>query len=177
MSLGTIVTLRESEFFTFFNIHEVSRQETGRKGVRAMQCKPGGFQEHIDISFEMDANENVVSARLVLDRSWIGNPDHVNPFANDIAKSFIDTLVPAVDHGAIEPLLATIMNAKGIGDKRIYLHDQPRDLNPNFDTIKALGVYLQVIGKHEIMLSSCMLRMENIVAGGRVRLEIEVLPR
>lgn len=177
MAFGTIKALQGSEFFTFFNVHEVSRRDGERGGVKTVQCKPGGFQESIDISFDVDAKGNVVSARLLLDRSWIGNGEHVNPFANDIARSFIDALVPAGDHAAIEPLLTAIMDAKGIDDKRIYLHDQPRDLTPNFNSIKALGVYLAVIPKHEVVMASCRLRVENVAAEGRARLEVAVLPR
>jgi hypothetical protein len=174
MAFGTIKMLKASEFFTFFNVHEVSRQKSGPGSVKTLQCKPGGFQEFIDISFDVDAGGGIVSARLLLDRSWIGTAEHVNPFANDITKSFIDALVPAGDHATIDPLLHAIMDAKGIGDKRIYLHDQPRDLNPNFNTVKALGVYLAVIPRHEIVMGSCLLRIENVSAGNRERLEIEL---
>ncbi|MEX2718716.1 MAG: hypothetical protein Q6370_020660 [Candidatus Sigynarchaeota archaeon] len=126
------------------------------------------------MSFDLDACGGVRGARLLLDRSWIGGVEHVNSFANDIAKSFIDVLVPPGDHAAIEPLLRVIMDAKGINDKRIYLREHSRDLTPDFDTIKALGVYLEAIPKHEISMVYCRLRMENVLLAGRNRLEIAV---
>jgi hypothetical protein len=174
MPLGMLETLQGSELFTFFNIHEVSRQAGSRKGVHVVQCKPGGFQESIDISFDVDAGGGVLVGHLILDRSWIGDGEHVNPFANDITKSFIDILVPSSDHAAIEPLLRAIMDAKGIDDKRIYLHDQPRDMTPGLDAIKALGVYLGVIPKHEIAMASSRLRMENATEGERARFRIDI---
>nr|MDO8084830.1 hypothetical protein [Candidatus Sigynarchaeum springense] len=174
MPLGTLEALGGSEFFSFFNVHETKRHGGAGDGVRVVECKPGGFQEYIDMSFDVNAGGDVVVARLLLDRSWIGSGEHVNPFANDIAKSFIDALVPPGDHAAIEPLLRAIMDAKGTSDKRIYLHDQPRDLTPDLDTIKALGVYLEAIPKHEISMGHCHLRIENIVVEGRGRLEIVV---
>ncbi len=175
MPLGMLETLQGSELFTFFSIHETSRREGRGDGVQTVRCKPGGFQESIDISFDVDANGNVLAGHLILDRSWVGNGEHVNPFANDIAKSFIDTLVPLADHEAIEPLLPAIMAAKGVDDKRIYLHDQPRDLTPNLHTIKALGVYLGIIQKHEIALASSRIRLENASEGGRAQFRIDVV--
>ncbi len=174
MPIGTLEALGGSEFFTFFNVHETSRRDGGGGGVRVVECKPGGFQESIDISFDVDDGGSVLGARLLLDRSWIGGAEHVNPFANDIAKSFIDALVPPGGHAAIEPLLRAIMDAKEVDDKRVYLHDQPRDITPDFDAIKALGVYLGAIPRHEILLADCRVRMENAVVEGRGRLEIAV---
>jgi hypothetical protein len=174
MPLGMLEALRESDFFTFFNVHETSRREDGGDGVQIVQCKPGGFQESIDISFDVDSAGGVLAARLDLERSWIGNGEHVNPFANDIAKSFIDALVPSSDHAAIEPLLTAIMDAKGIEDKRIYLHDPPREMTPDFNSIKAMGVYLGVIPKHEYTMASSQLRMENAIEGGHSRFRIDI---
>src|SRR5512136_2436778 len=167
MPLGTLEALEKSDFFSFFNVHEMKRRGGASKGVQVVECKPGGFQESINISFDVDSSGGVIGARLLLDRSWIGGGEHVNPFANDITKSFIDALVPPGDHAAIESLLRAIMDAKGISEKRIYLHEQPRDLTPDFDTIKALGVYLEAIPKHEISMGHCRLRMENNVVAGR----------
>ncbi len=66
------------------------------------------------------------------------------------------------------------MDAKGVSDKRIYLHEQPRDLMPDFNTIKTLGVYLGIIPKHEIAMSSSRLRVENDNEGRRTRFRIDI---
>ena len=84
--------LGESEFFSWFGISEVGRQpaDGGRVVVR---CKPGGFQEAVDLEFDLDAAPRVRGARLLLDRSWV-DAAATAPFAADIGKSFLAALAP-----------------------------------------------------------------------------------
>lgn len=53
-------------------------------------CKPGGYQDHIDLKFTLDEEETITSAELILDRAWMEDPSTA-PFAVDIAKSFVLT--------------------------------------------------------------------------------------
>lgn len=174
MALIPYKELQKSEFFGFFNIHETERQASGQ-GLVVLHFKPGGSQEFIDIEMHMDENDGIVEAIVLLDRAWIGGTGHVNVFANDIAKSFIDALVPADDHGAIEPLVAAIMDTRGSGDRVIALQPQ-RQQRPALDGAgaKALAVYTGTVRGQSLILSRCEITLENVTLEGKDRLRVRV---
>lgn len=108
---------RQSDFFSWFGVTEVDR-EPAHPGTK-IHLKTGGFQEETDIEIDLDVRERVISAELQLRRSWIVWPPYgLNPFARDLAKSFISDFVPVQDRENAQPLIAAIedgLSAKETG--------------------------------------------------------------
>jgi len=113
---------KKSEFYQFFNLSEESSTIHGEANeLKQYFLKPGGFQEHIDILINT-SKELIINATLVLNREWIGNKDKLNPFANDITKSFIGLLFPgALDQEFKINLTQNIWNARGSKDRVLCL--------------------------------------------------------
>lgn len=80
--------LRGSEFFNWFHISEVGRVPGASPGETTIACKPGSFQDAIDLRFTVDASGTLGSAMLTLDRGWMAG-ERDAPFALDIVKSFL----------------------------------------------------------------------------------------
>ncbi|TFG08517.1 MAG: hypothetical protein EU539_02205 [Promethearchaeota archaeon] len=106
--------LKKSDFFEFFNLREIERQKLS-KTVKKIKLKPGGFQEHIDIEFKVK-NDLLVSAKLILDRQWIGSAKTINPFGKDIAKSFIVAVIPSEERESVRNLVHFLFNLRGNED-------------------------------------------------------------
>jgi hypothetical protein len=81
-------SLKSSDFYQFFRLTEVASMSLPG-GVRVVELKPGAFRNSIDIALSLDGAENVTSAHLGLARQWIGSGEKLNPFATDIAASFL----------------------------------------------------------------------------------------
>jgi hypothetical protein len=97
--------LQQSEFFIFFNIKELRRENLDR-GYLRLWLKTGGFQQFIDLILELDQQMDILKASVHLDRSWIINKQMgINPFGLDVAKSFIAAFVPSADLVEVQPLI------------------------------------------------------------------------
>jgi hypothetical protein len=101
---------KKSDLWAFFRMAETERFEL-LNGHLFVRCKPGAFQEFIDLELLLSKTGNVEQGNLYLARSWIANAKSMNPFAIDIAKSFITGMVVAADQAKVEPLTTQI--AKG----------------------------------------------------------------
>lgn len=104
--------LKKSEFWTFFNLHEIDRHKE-KNDRTAILLETGGFHDEIILKIELDVSERIVMGFLVLRRSWIvGDPYGVNPFAIDIAKSFIEVMTPELDKEYASPLIDGLWNLR-----------------------------------------------------------------
>jgi hypothetical protein len=89
-----------SDFWEFFHLAESRRGEIEDDGetLTAIDLKTGGFAEYIQLRIVLDRGSSIRRGSLTLDRDWIVNvASGVNPFAVDIAKSFIRALTPGPD--------------------------------------------------------------------------------
>jgi hypothetical protein len=77
----------------FFGLREVERRQLG-EGSEVL-AQPGGFQEHVDISFVTDKRDLVDAALLRLRRSWLNSSDL--PFGLDLIRSFLTATVSPLD--------------------------------------------------------------------------------
>ncbi|MFX0072207.1 MAG: hypothetical protein ACFFAO_14055, partial [Candidatus Hermodarchaeota archaeon] len=102
--------MKKLDFFKFFNLKEVKIKDISESKMH-IKLKPGGFQEHIDIEFIVNKDE-LENAKIFLDRKWIGNAESINPFANDIAKSFLGAIVPYKEQESIRDLIHFLFNLK-----------------------------------------------------------------
>lgn len=114
--LPTFGELQVSEFWQFFNIQEVGRDDADPTYVR-ISLEPGAFTEHIAMRLICYETDEICHATLMLRESWvIGPPWGINPFAKDIAATWLTATVPAVDRGAMAPLVAELHRAD-LGDE------------------------------------------------------------
>jgi hypothetical protein len=104
-SVPTLGELRASDLWSFFHLREVGRDDSDPTWV-SIALQPGGFSEHIGMHLSCYEDEVISSAELALRQSWvIGPPMGINPFATDIAASWLSALVPATDSAQMAPLI------------------------------------------------------------------------
>lgn len=78
--------LTTSEFFQWFGLMEVGREP--QDGDTVIHCKPGGYQDSIDLTFQTVPGGEIREAELAMDRAWMDDRATM-PFAADITKSFL----------------------------------------------------------------------------------------
>jgi hypothetical protein len=104
-SVPTLTELRASDLWSFFNLRETARDDSDPTYV-SITLQPGGFTEHIGMTLNCYENEEISSAELNLRQSWvIGPPMGINPFATDIACSWLAAFVPSADNATVAPLI------------------------------------------------------------------------
>ncbi len=134
--------LKDTDFFKFFHIHEVETKP-GPNGTTIKIMKPGGFKEFIDIDFTLLNDSTLTDACLKIDKNWIGDKSHINPFANDIVKSFISLFAEAYANQDIQLLSDYISRLKGFDDRVIYVQGYEPKITKLPDHLKgAVQVYL-----------------------------------
>lgn len=134
---------KKGDLWTFFRMSESERFEM-LSGHQFVRCKPGAFQDFIDVELILSRTGNVVQGNLYVARSWIANAKSMNPFAIDIVTSFVKGLVATPDLANVEPALNQI--AKGPGKQT------PQD---------PFLVYVNRKQDAVISLSACKLAMRN----------------
>jgi hypothetical protein len=100
----TYAEIRESEFWTFFGVHESGEPLAAddRPGERTVRLRTGGFQEHVELEAVCRPDDRVGFGRLRLRETWaFGPPWGVNPHALDLVRSFLQTFAPDVDQAAV----------------------------------------------------------------------------
>lgn len=145
--------LKKTEFWSFFGIKEKESVDLGSGKIKKI-IKPGGFQEFVDIEFHVNEQDEVFKAILRLHRSWVGDDKHLNPFAQDISKSFIEALTSAADMPNVKDLIDIMFKVHGSQDHVISIYSEikvdtlKRDIKNIIDTM--LGVkessYIQLSG-------------------------------
>ncbi len=99
--------LRGGDFFDFFHVWETADGRTTEADRTKVRLKTGGFQEHVDLTLDLDSRERVTRAELWLRREWMAN---LNPFAKDIAKSFVGGFVTERGGERAAPIVELLWN-------------------------------------------------------------------
>jgi hypothetical protein len=166
--------LKESDLFAFFNFSEIGRRK-GEKGLAMVSFKPGGFQEFIDIAMQMDVAGSIFSAVLLMDRKWIGNEKTINPFGKDLAKSFIQQMTPEVDREEIESIVFILWDMIGREDQVIGIRPVDTSYSQGEQGVASVvDVYKGLKKTFTYQMSESIMRIENVVDGGRERLKISI---
>ncbi|MHA1283193.1 MAG: hypothetical protein ACTSQP_11870 [Promethearchaeota archaeon] len=152
--------LKKTDFFNFFNLSEIDRKI--ENDFLLISLKPGGFQEFIDIQLKLYKND-IIEAKLSLDRSWIGDSNSINPFAKDIAKSFIGALFPdKIDEEFKISLVQAIWNTKGSEDLVICLDKAIKNWESSDPDIERyLKTFRGEIIRHECRFGVFFISFEN----------------
>jgi len=170
-------SLKRSELFTFFHITEMSRSKSSADGLTRVSLKPGGFQEFIDLEAGIDEASLLRFMTLIMDRHWVGDVCSVNPFAKDITKTFMLTVVPEEDLPLAKDVIDGIWNLTGASDK-VYHLKQQTEVEESYDpqVVLAQRVFLGEKERFEMLMPSSELIIENSTAGVKqlLRLTIDV---
>lgn len=167
--------LKNSEFFSFFNLSEI---ESERSSPTIKIIKPGGFQDYIDIEYHLNKQGEIIMALLLLDREWIGNVEKINPFGKDIAKSFIDSIVPPKekegDDNIVVLLVHFLFNMIGTKDQIIPCTEPLYNFENSSPQVKSfLDVYRNLKNSFEIPLKNSKLKIKNIIQKEKKRIMIK----
>lgn len=104
--------LRESEFWSFFGIHEIAGDDD-LPDLRTVHLSPGGFTDDLALRLGCDGYDRIHRASLRLREAWaVGPPWGLNPFALDITRSFLSALTPPADQAAVRPVLPPLNPAE-----------------------------------------------------------------
>jgi len=141
--------LQSTNFWSFFNLHEKSREARDPANVDVILGTGGDFADEIEVRLTLNERSLINTAELRLRESWlIGPPLGLNPFATDIAASFLDTLAPPIDQAQIRPI------AEAIREFRLDTATQARLADQRFVS-SAAGRALQAyagVGSDELYL-------------------------
>lgn len=134
-------SLAKTEFFSFFGVKEIGREPRDKHTV--VHLKTGGFPDRISIDITITGDEYVEDACLVLAQDWIGGDANINPFANDLAKSFLELFHSPVDQDQMIYFIEALWKQAGPNDKVIkspFGKVEPDIVIPP-DTQTAIAVY------------------------------------
>jgi hypothetical protein len=164
-----------TDFFKFFNIHQVA--EIPLLGISVIKkFKPGGFQESIDLEITENELGELLSAGLQLNRTWIGNVQKINPFATDIAKSFLHAFIPPKIHNELKTFIDFIEFAHGTQDRIIHISGKQPSLGTPSPEIRH---FLEVFVGNEVQYvrdySICKIAFTNLNMKNRDFLEIGII--
>jgi hypothetical protein len=169
----TYSEFRNSDFWSFFHITEkdrLSKEDDGRQ-TTLIVLRTGGFQSEIKLEITLDQQQRLKEGRLKAKRSWLmGPPYGVNPFALDIVRSFIATLIPPPDQQRIDGLVAKLTNIKNPNYAKQLLMEE-RD---NSVLQLALFTYLGAAQSCEWMLDFSGISMANSVLDDVIWLEVAI---
>ncbi|MBD3352093.1 MAG: hypothetical protein GF364_11455 [Candidatus Lokiarchaeota archaeon] len=165
--------LKNSDFFNFFNCQEkdstIKSEDIIKKTV-----EPGAFQENIQIEININKKDEIIKSELMLARKWIGNKEHLNMFANDIAKSFILANTPRRELKKTQKLAECLFQTHGTKDKVISIHQETED-GGNETSVDISNIIETYVGNKEASrfnLSSSSFKLNNILFKGEKWLQI-----
>ncbi|MEU9287679.1 hypothetical protein AB0D57_23965 [Streptomyces sp. NPDC048275] len=160
--------LQNSDFFSFFHVHETAGGRTTEADGTKVRLKTGGFQEHVDLTLDLDSRGRVSHAALWLRREWMAD---LNPFATDIAKSFLAGFVTEQSRERVAPIVDLLWNLgrldRATADR--VLHDDAQE----YAVVRA---YLGVDDEAFAALASETLRAENVDREGAAWFKLAITP-
>ncbi|MHA1311870.1 MAG: hypothetical protein ACTSWR_12090 [Candidatus Helarchaeota archaeon] len=162
---------KKTEFYKFFNLNKT--KTSIKDDMTEIYFKTGGFQEFIDIIILINKNNDIIEAKLIIEREWIGNIKNINPFGKDIVKSFISVFTPLNDKNKINKIIETIWNLKGENDYILYIKGPEKKQHKlNEKEQKVIDVYLNLIPFTEFKLKSSTFLFRNIKINKSVKFNI-----
>jgi hypothetical protein len=176
--IGTLADERKGKFFSWFHLEERKAVSAEADGRSWHYYRPQGstFQTLVKLDVLTSSDDQIVGARLSLDRSFIDDRRNA-AFARDIAKSFLTwSLCNEPDKGA-HALIANIADLGASGSPVIMRASAaPPPLPP--DTSGGYAVFLGRRDQATLALSRVRLILRNVAlangSSGQHWLTIEV---
>jgi hypothetical protein len=166
----TYEQLKGTDFWSFFHLSESGRTP-GDDGQTRVQLRTGGFQSEIHLSVSTNPKDRLVEGVLALKRSWVvGPPYGLNPFALDIARSFLAALAPPPDGDAMAKFTGLLQQIQD----RAYAEQLFKEGPEKSVLHKALFTYLGADTSVEAPLEYSTLTMNNLKREDVDWLEIRV---
>jgi hypothetical protein len=101
----TYEEFKNTDFWSFFHITEKERS-LEENNFTTIELRTKAFQSEVKLCVTLDVQQRVIEAGLGLKRKWlIGPPFGLNPFALDIARSFIATFIPPPEQQQMKELI------------------------------------------------------------------------
>ncbi|MBF6560051.1 MAG: hypothetical protein IVW56_07160 [Candidatus Binataceae bacterium] len=163
--------LRQTEFFTWFNLEPVEEVAQDRK----ITFRPSGikFRPLVSLSIACDRSGRVTSAALALARGFIDDPTN-GIFARDIAKSFLRAGLSKRDL-AIAASIADQIEYLSSSSRPVLTTPRPQVSLPDHPTPAYLVFLGREVARTE-QLHNSRLVLENS-SGPPPELHLKVLPR
>lgn len=169
--------MQRTDFFTWFHLERVSTEADAQQRT-VVAFKPEGekFRALVTVNVTLAPDDYILAIELVLTRAFVDHPaDGI--FARDIAKSFLRTIVPQEDRGAISDL-ANEIEYQYPEDLEIFVLTAKRPEIP-LPAVPTPG-YQTFLGQQQAYtqsLSHCTLGLENFQSEGTESLRILVQGR
>jgi hypothetical protein len=157
--------VRGSDFWRWFNLREVRHVVVGDR--RVVYCKTGGFQDLVDVTFHVAANDELALSALILDRTFVAGSRQAM-FALDLVKSFLRAILPDTDSDegwALVSLFENLMGGRAQAD--LSRTRAPQRRSAELDRL--LGCYLGTADEAFLMLPTTVVDAANLDHGGRRR--------
>jgi hypothetical protein len=163
--------LKQSDFWKFFHVREVERKQAGER--MAVSLQTGGFQQELSLQLRLDRADAVREASLALRRGWMVGPPHgVNPFAADIAKSFLGAFLPEPDQTAGTPYVRAIADLRLVPTVKAL---SARCGQPNLSAEEELQLtYLGLLPERTVLLTFGRIDARNADRSGEPWLNIGI---
>ena len=112
---STLAEAEASGFFQWFHLTLVDQARIGGDGAtdpaghERQRFRPSGARFHhlVELELMLDGMRRIGAARLQIDRAFIANAA-IRPFARDIAKSFLQWVLPPDARSGLEPDIEAI---------------------------------------------------------------------
>jgi hypothetical protein len=162
--------LQQTDFWKFFHLREAGR-ESAENGRTRVTVQPGGFKQELSLHLELDADERVRESSLGLRRGWVVGPPHgLNPFAVDIAKSFVGAFLPDPDRAEGEAYVQALRGLRADAQALFARREQPDLSLPEEFQLTYLGLRQS----STVLLPYCRIDAENAERNGEPWLTIEI---
>ena len=168
IQLPSFEHLQTSDFWQFFNLQ--IGDKIPRDGQIFYRLKPGGFQHEIGLMIGTDVTGAIRAGILAMNRSWVTGPPYgVNPFALDITRSFIRSLI-----GEGEPGSRNFLQLFGDELVREYALAMPGSPAVNKDIPAFLDVYLGRNERAMKQFQGCNACLLNSAEQGIARFQVTI---
>jgi hypothetical protein len=178
--LGMNLSAAENtDFFTWFQLQEIGRQEAAEKQTVAILFKPEGeaVRELVTVKVSVSAQEEITAIELILARSFVNDKGPQSMLARDISKSLLLATISEIDQPALKDLVNQISSdtgyySSGTDVTVIRSSAAPKPVITDILDTPTPG-YMTYLGKqpsYTQKLSNGTLDMENIKEG-----EVDVL--
>lgn len=126
---STMDEVLKDDFATFFNIQQQEKKEL-TLGQTKMHYKTGGFQEHIDLYFTKNKDNQLIAAEIEIDYSFIKEKGML---AIDVIKSFIKDFCHEKDASVCNTLAMRLFNREGEVAKELAGAMRVLEMKKKFD--------------------------------------------
>lgn len=138
--------------------------------------KTGGHQGALDLHLVLDSRRNIVAATLVLARSWMGDEHHLNPFATDIAGSFIAAVAPETDADAALAFRDALNELRGSADEVVTFARPSDALKTIPRAVDLQRAFLGNPSEFTFAMSGCRLQLHSTDATREITLSTGIQP-